>query len=299
MDLRAYLTDRRRRVEAAIEDALPPRHPDDGRLVEAMRHTLMLPGDRVRGIVCLAVSEAWGGREKDVLPLAVAVEMIHASAAILRDLPAFGDGQRRRGAPTSHRVFGEATSILAAVALLSGAYRHVARCSRPRMMGPDDAVGTVQQLAEAVGENGMVAGDALELLARGAAPGAEELERIHALKTSSLFIACAVEAGRRAGAGTAEQAALRAYAKYLGLAFHVTDELLGVAGDPDNPGEDAGRDEDAPRFVALAGVEGARHLVRDLLDAAARSLAPIGKRGEVLEAIARSVAMRDRGRTPG
>jgi geranylgeranyl diphosphate synthase type II len=294
LDLKAYLADRRQRVESAIEEALPPRHPDAGRLVEAMRYTLLLPGKRLRGIVCLAVSEAWGGREKDVLPLAVAVEMIHASSLILDDLPAFDNALRRRGAPTNHRVFGEATAILAAVSLLSGAYRHVARCSRPRMMGPDDAVGTVQQLAEAVGENGMVAGEALDLLARGAAPGFEELERIHALKTGSLFIACAIEAGRRAGAGATEQAALKAYAKNLGLAFQITDDLLDVVGDPEKTGKDVGLDEAGASFVTFAGVEGARQLALDLLDTAARSLGPIGRRGDVLEAIARSVATRER-----
>ncbi len=220
--------------------------------------------------------------------------MIHASSLILDDLPSFDNALRRRGAPTNHRVFGEATAILAAVALLSGAYRHVARCSRPRMMGPDDAVGTVQQLAEAVGENGMVAGEALDLLARGAAPGFEELERIHALKTGSLFIACAVEAGRRAGAGAAEQAALKAYAKNLGLAFQITDDLLDAVGDPEKTGKDVGLDGAGASFVSFAGVEGARQLAQDLLDTAARSLAPLARRGEVLEAIARSVATRER-----
>jgi len=294
LDLSEYLADRRQRVDAALEQALPPRHPDPGRLVEAMRYTLMLPGKRLRGIVCLAVAEVFGGKEREVIPLSVAVEMIHASSLILDDLPSFDNAMRRRGAPTNHRVFGEATAVLASVALLSGAFRHLARSSRPRMMGPDDAIGTIGQLAEAVGESGMVAGEALDLLARGARTGFEELEQIHALKTGSLFIACAVDAGRRSGAGTAEQAALKAYAKNLGLAFQITDDLLDAVGDPEKTGKDVGLDDSGASFVTFAGIDGARQLAADLIATASASLAPLGRRGDVLDQIARSVVSRER-----
>lgn len=294
MDLETYLREGRARVEEALEQALPPRHPDPGRLVESMRYTLLLPAKRLRGIVCLAVAECFGAKSNDVMPLAVSVEMIHASSLILDDLPSFDDAIRRRGALANHRVFGESTAILAAVSLLCAAFRHPAACSRPRWLGPDDAVGTVFHLADAVGDQGMVAGEALDLLARGSRPGLDELERIHALKTGSLFIACAVEAGRLSGAGPDERAALKAYAKNLGLAFQITDDLLDVIGDPEKTGKDIGQDADGASFVTFAGLEGAERLARELVDTAVLALAPLGKRATVLEAIARFVVERDR-----
>ncbi len=292
-DLASYLAQRKERVDRALEAALPPRRPDPGRLVEAMRYTLMLPGKRLRGIVCLAVAEAFAGRERDVLPLAVAVEMVHAASLILDDLPSFDDAQRRRGSPTNHRVFGEPVAVLASVGLLSASFRHLAEQSRPRWVGPDDAIGSVQQLAEAIGEDGMVAGEALDILARGTRPDLAELERIHALKTGSLFIACAGEAARLSGAGPTEQAALRAYAKNLGLAFQITDDLLDVLGDKDKLGKDHADSAEGANFVSFSGVLGAQQLTRELIETAAQSLAALGRRGAMLEAIARYVGRRD------
>lgn len=294
MELAAYLADRKRRVDAALEDALPPRRPDPGRLVEAMRYTLLQPGKRLRGVVCLAVAEALGGREREVLPLATAAEMVHAASLVLDDLPAFDDAQRRRGAPTNHRVFGEPVAVLAAVSLLSAAFRHIARTSRARWVGPDDGVGSVRALAEAIGEDGMCAGEALDLGARAETPGLAELERIHALKTGSLFIACAGEAARLAGAGLAEETALRAYAKNIGLAFQITDDLLDVVGDPAATGKDHAESAEGASFVAFAGVDGARRLADELVDTAVQSIEPLGRRGERLAAIARSIARRER-----
>ncbi len=293
MELAAYLADRKGRVDRALDAALPPRRPDPGRLVEAMRYTLMLPGKRLRGVVCLSVAEALGGREKDVLPLAVAAEMVHAASLILDDLPAFDDAKRRRGSPTNHRVFGEPVAVLASVSLLSAAFRHLARASTPRWVGPDDAVGSVGALAEAIGEDGMVAGEALDLLARGSRPGLAELERIHALKTGSLFIACAGEAARVSGAGLPEQTALRAYAKNVGLAFQITDDLLDVTSDPAILGKDHGPDAEGASFVAFSGIEGARQLADELVETAVQSIAPLGKRGAMLCDIARFVARRE------
>jgi len=293
VELAVYLKERRARVEKALEQALPPRRPDPGRLVEAMRYTLLLPGKRLRGIVCLTVGEAFGGRERNVLPLAVAVEMVHAASLILDDLPAFDDAKRRRGAPANHRMFGEAVAALAAVGLLSAAFRHVARECRPRWIGPDAAVGSVQALANAVGEDGMIAGEALDLLARSNRPGVNDLESIHALKTGSLFIACAVEAARLSGAGPTEQAALRGYAKNLGLAFQITDDILAVVGDPERTGKDAGEPEDGASFVTYAGVEGSQRLADELIESAVQNLAPLARRAGVLEAIARQVGRRE------
>lgn len=294
VDLGSYLDQRRRWVEKAIEQALPPRHPDPGRLVEAMRYTLLLPAKRLRGIICLAVCDVLGGKRRDVMPLAVAAEMIHASSLILDDLPSFDDARRRRGAMAAHLAFSESTAILAAVGLLNAAYRHLGGAARTRWIGPDDGSMAIRALAAAVGEDGMIAGEALDLAAGEQSPELAELERIHAMKTGSLFIACAVEAGRVSGAGAAELAALEAWAKNLGLAFQITDDLLDAVGDPELTGKDVGRDSAGTSFVAFAGVEGARRLADELVETAVESLSALGQRAEPLTAIARFVGQRDK-----
>ncbi|GAB4224410.1 MAG: polyprenyl synthetase family protein [Acidobacteriota bacterium] len=294
MTLAAHLERGRQQVEQALDRALPARDPDPCRLVEAMRYTLLLPAKRIRGIICLTVAEAFAADPGRVLPLAVAVEMVHAASLILDDLPAFDDAERRRGATTCHRVFGESTAMLASIGLLAAAFRHLARNGRTRWFGADDATRTVAVLAEAVGEDGMVVGEALDLAARGRELTLDQLERIHALKTGSLFIACTAEAARLAGAGPAERNALETYAKNLGLAFQVVDDVLDVAGDPARTGKDAGADREGASFVRFAGVEGARRLAAELVETAVAALAPLGPRGARLGEIARFVLERDR-----
>ncbi len=156
MDLAHYLSTRRDVVEQALEDALPPRHPDPTRLVEAMRYTMLLPGKRLRGIICLAVAEIFDTKAETVLPLAVATEMVHAASLILDDLPAFDDARLRRGARSNHRVFGESTAMLATVGLLSAAYRHLAQGSRRRLLGRDETAPSLLAIMDAVGEAGMI-----------------------------------------------------------------------------------------------------------------------------------------------
>jgi geranylgeranyl pyrophosphate synthase len=292
LDLPAYLADKRTKVNEALENALPPRHPDAGKLVEAMRYTLLLPGKRLRGIVCLATADAFGAKEKDALVLACAVEMVHASSLILDDLPQFDDADLRRGEPANHLRYDQATAILAAVGLLTSAFRHLAGQLPSRWLGPDAGSACAVALADAIGENGMLAGEALDLLARGRQLGLAAVEQIHALKTGSLFIAATVEAARLAGAGAYEQAALRAYAKNLGLAFQITDDLLEVDSTHQQTGKLSRTVDQAPTFVAIAGIDGARQIVQELIDTAVTSLEPLAQRAETLRAIARATASR-------
>jgi farnesyl diphosphate synthase/geranylgeranyl diphosphate synthase type II len=183
--------------------------------------------------------------------------------------------------------------MLASIGLLNAAYRHLALTLPTKWLGPDLAAAATIALAEAVGENGMVAGEALDLAARGSTPGLDALERIHALKTGSLFIAAIVEAGRLAGAGSVEQAALRAYAKNLGLAFQIVDDLLEVTSTPAQTGKDV-TTTGGPTFVSLAGTDGARQIVHELIETAVQSLAPLGRGGARLCALARQSEQRDR-----
>ena len=220
---------------------------------------------------------------------AVAVEYVHAASLVLDDLPSMDDAGRRRGRPALHRVHGVATAELAAVALLSRAFEIVAAApsaasaARARM---------TEELAAAVGASGCCAGQAADLSADPAALALDDLEGIHARKTGALFVA-AVRGGAIAG-GASEKilSALTLYARNLGLAFQITDDLLDLEGDAERMGKDTGRDSHRANFATVLGAGSARLLVDELLEAARGALAPLGGRGEVLVDLARVVRTR-------
>jgi geranylgeranyl diphosphate synthase type II len=223
------------------------------------------------------------------MPVAVAVEFVHAASLVLDDLPSMDDAPRRRGRPALHRSWGVATAELASVALLARAFELVAsdtglsRALATRILG---------ELARAVGAEGCCAGQAADLAAEPSALALDDLESIHARKTGALFVA-AVRGGALAG-GASERAlsALSRYARNLGLAFQITDDLLDHEGDPGILGKDTGRDAHRANFASVLGPESAHRLVGELLAAAVEALRPIGRRGEVLVDLARVVRER-------
>lgn len=290
-DLALWLAARRRRVEEAVASAIPALGTPPARLHEAMRYTLLLPGKRLRGIVTLAACEASKGDPEDALPFAAAVEMVHASSLILDDLPSMDDATLRRGKPTLHRVVGEANAILAAVALLNHAFAGVAQAAA---LKDRDRVRAVEVLALAIGAEGLVGGQVVDLESTGKRLELDDLEFIHSHKTGALFIAAAELGAIAGGARERDVEALRRYAKNLGLAFQITDDLLDYSGDPATTGKDAGLDRDRTTFVNLSGIDGARRLNDELIDAAIASLEPLGKRGARLAALAEMVRERDR-----
>jgi geranylgeranyl pyrophosphate synthase len=208
---------------------------------------------------------------------------------VLDDLPSMDDARRRRGRPALHLVHGVATAELTAVALLSRAFEiiavagGIAGAARARIVG---------ELAGAVGAEGCCAGQAADLSADPAAVGIDDLEAIHAQKTGALFVAAVRGGALACGAGEATLAALTLYARNLGLAFQITDDLLDVSGNPQAMGKDVRRDAHRGNFATILGVESCRRLVDELLAAAVGALAPFGKRAAVLADLARVV--RDR-----
>lgn len=290
-DLAAWLAERKRRVEEAVASSVPPLGTPPATLHEALRYTLLLPGKRLRGIVTLAACEALRGDTEDAIPFAAAVEMVHASSLILDDLPSMDDATLRRGKPTLHRVVGEANAILAAVALLNHAFATVAGAPAPKERARVQAVGI---LAEAIGAEGLVGGQVVDLESTGKRLDLDQLEFIHSHKTGALFIAAASLGAVAAGARERDAEALRRYAKNLGLAFQITDDLLDYSGDPATTGKDAGLDRDRTTFVNLSGIDGARRLNDELIDAAIAALEPLGRRGSKLAALAEMVRERDR-----
>ncbi len=256
----------------------------------ALLYAALGPGKRVRPVLTLAVADALGaGDLEPVVDLACAVEMVHACSLVLDDLPAMDDAKLRRGRPTVHREFGEDVALLAAFALLTRAFGVVASAA-PRLRGGRyGAEELVHHLAAAIGTGGLIGGQALDLESRPEELDLERLEYIHSHKTGSLFLAAAELGAMAADARRRDLDAVARYAKNLGLAFQIEDDLLDVLASPEATGKDAGQDAEKVTFVKLLGVSGARALADELLAFAVASLEPLGRRATALRALAELV----------
>ncbi len=290
-ELEAYLAEGRRLIEDALDRALPPLGTPPPALHEAMRYTLLQTGKRLRGILVLAASDLLRGRREAALSLACAVEMVHASSLILDDLPSMDDATLRRGRRALHLVVGEASAILAAVGLLNAAFALVQRIPELGHRERTEATGI---LAAAIGAEGLVGGQIVDLESTGKRLGLEDLEFVHSHKTGALFIAAAELGATAAGGRSRRIEALRRYAKNLGLAFQITDDLLDYSGNPETTGKDAGLDRERTTFVNLCGIDGARRLVDELIAASTAALEPFGRRAGLLASLAEYVRVRDR-----
>ncbi len=273
------------RVDAELERLAPGPADEHDVVRRAMRYTLLAPSKKVRAVLALLAAELCGGGP--ALQAAAAVEMVHAASLILDDLPAMDNAPLRRGQPANHLVFGEATAILAAFGLLTLAFESIARAYDAGL-----ARRLVLLLAEAVGLDGLVAGQAEDLAATERDLSFDTLVRIHHRKTGALFHAAAAAGALTAGASSDQLAALSAYARNLGLAFQIIDDLLDVTGRPEATGKAVRHDARKTTFVSFSGADGARQLAAELCATADAALAPFGRRAEPLRALSAFVAGR-------
>jgi geranylgeranyl diphosphate synthase type II len=271
-----------------VEQALTRLVPDaDGPVDRAMAYTLLAPSKRVRPVLTLLAAEVCGGTADHALPAAAAMELVHTSSLVLDDLPSMDNAPLRRGRRSNHLEFGEAIAILAAFGLLNLAFGTLARSYDPLSSARLSAL-----LADAVGGDGLIGGQAADLLATDSDIQFELLERIHRGKTGALFNASAIAGAITAGAQPDVIAALSAFAKNLGLAFQIIDDLLDVEGDSVQTGKAVRQDARKTTFVSFSGVGGAHQLAAELCQTADRALAPFGRRADPLRALSAFVARR-------
>jgi geranylgeranyl pyrophosphate synthase len=280
------------RVEARLPALLPAAAERPEAVHRAMEYALTGRGKRVRPVLTLAVAEIFGRSSPPVLDLACAVEMVHACSLVLDDLPSMDDAGLRRGRPTTHRVFGEAVAILAALALLNRAYALAAESAQRLALARYTSEDMIHHLAAAIGSHGLIGGQALDLLSRPEELDLDRLEYIHSHKTGALFMAAAELGAMAADARRRDLEVVARYAKNLGLAFQISDDLLDVLATPEETGKDAGQDAAKVTFVKLLGVEGARTLADELLGFAAASLEPLGRKADPLRELAAFVQTR-------
>lgn len=286
-----FAQETRELIDAALLD-----YTDFGRgcpdpLKEAIRYSLLSPGKRLRPMLVLMATDACQGERRKALPAACAVEMVHAYSLIHDDLPAMDDDDLRRGQPTCHKAFGEATAILAGDALLALAFETLAE----EIDSPEVVASCCAILAHAAGATQLVGGQADDLAGEFFAGHLETLESIHSRKTGAMFLACLQLGAIVAGADAWQRTALEEYGKRLGLAFQIVDDLLDVRGDAGTLGKRAGKDSDRGKltFPGILGVEESERRARLLIDEACAALAPLGKPAGCLEALARYVLERN------
>ncbi|MEB2344825.1 MAG: polyprenyl synthetase family protein [Deltaproteobacteria bacterium] len=279
MDVQAYLAESAQRVDAALERLLPPAGAPPRGLHAAMRHLVFPGGKRLRPALAFAAAEAVGGQPEHALPLAAAVELVHTYSLVHDDLPCMDDDDERRGRPTVHVAYGEATAVLAGDALLAAAFETLAQA-------PGDAARTVaalRELAHAAGAAQLVGGQADDLDFDPARVDEAWVDSVHRRKTAALFAAAVGGGARLAGAGEPELERLRRFALATGVAFQIADDVL-----DDEPG--AGECS----LVALIGQDAARARAEALLQDALTALDPFGTRADALRLLARFAVGRTR-----
>ncbi len=261
------------------------------RLRDAMRHSLLAPGKRLRPMLVLMAAEACGCDRRMALPAACAVEMIHTYSLIHDDLPAMDDDDMRRGRPTCHIAFDEATAILAGDALLARAFEIVARDVEPSSIAARCCV----ELGHAAGATALVGGQVDDLAAEFASGGIEALEQIHRRKTGAMFLVSLRLGGIVAGATPRQLSALDHYGRNLGLAFQIVDDLLDVKGDITAMGKRVAKDSGRGKltFPALLGVEASRLRAEQLIHGADEAIEVFGDRAGPLQTLARFVLERN------
>lgn len=280
------------RTETALDQALPLCSCPQQEVVEAMRYSLLAGGKRLRAALLLAFYEACGGNGDVVLPFACALEMVHAYSLIHDDLPCMDDDDLRRGKPSCHIAYGEATALLAGDGLLTHAFDTMLHVEN---VEPAHVLKAAACLSQAIGAYGMIGGQVMDLANEKAEQITEaRLRETDALKTGALISAACEMGCILAGAEKEKTAAAKDYAAKIGLAFQITDDMLDVTSSTEELGKPVGSDEEQSKatYVSLYGIKKAREISAQLLDEAKKSLRQGGFSGTFLPELADYILQR-------
>jgi geranylgeranyl diphosphate synthase type II len=293
LDFNSSLREKARIVNQTLEMLLGEQRQVPESLGKAMAYTLSSPGKRIRSAMVLWCSELVAGSFDDNARMAAAaIEMVHTYSLVHDDLPAMDDDDLRRGRPTCHKAFDEATAILAGDALLTLAFEVLAE----RVSEPALSVALIRELGRAAGPAGMIAGQIADLEAENTVGDIEILEYIHVHKTAKMF-RCAAVMGALCSRATDEQVeALAQYGLKVGLGFQIADDILDISASSEQLGKTAGKDVKAAKctYPAVVGIEKSRQLERELADQAVAALESFGSKAQVLRQLASAMLARNK-----
>ncbi len=286
-NLKSYLIDGAHWIETALDRLVPAADTRPASLHAAMRHSLFAGGKRLRPILCAAAAEACGAQRGATLYPAAAIECLHTYTLIHDDLPCMDDDDLRRGVPTCHKVFGEATALLAGDALQALAFELAART-------PVGALEIIRELADAAGSTGVVGGQVEDMLGEGLPPDESRLRFIQQHKTGDLIV-CACRMGVLAAGGPPDAlAAASTYGAAIGEAFQIADDILNATSTPEQLGKAVGTDAAREKTTALSvyGMDGAQTRLNNLIEQALAALRAFPGDTAPLAALARHIAER-------
>jgi len=282
-DFPVILKERANAVELALDKFVSEKENPQKKIYGAMRYSLLGGGKRMRGILALTGGLLAGGTKEDVMPFACAMEMIHAYSLIHDDLPAMDNDDMRRGKPSCHRQFDEATAILAGDALLNGAFELMLTAS----VKPENKLKAMEIIANGSGTEGMIGGQVVDIANEGSDMDCDTLTYLHSLKTGAL-IKASLLGGYVACGGNEHTEKLTLYAEKLGLAFQVVDDILDVIGDEKLLGKKVNSDKNNGKktFVDFKGLEGSKEYAQALSREATAAVSSLGEEGEFLSLLA-------------
>jgi geranylgeranyl diphosphate synthase, type II len=273
-----FLTQKQKLIEARLLELVPSIETEPAKLHESVHYSLFADAKRIRPIFTLAVAITFRVPEDELMDAGCAIEMVHTASLILDDLPCMDGATMRRGKPANHIVFGEDTAILAAMFLLNRAYGIIAGYRRT-FFSPTLSAQLATILSRSIGSEGIK----IDL---------ETLEFIHSRKTGALFSAAAEMGASFGRARDIERLAVLTFAKNLGLAFQISDDILDVTSDPAAIGKDTGKDQDKTTFITFCGLDGARKLAEELIQTAVQALGPLKSKADLLRSFADFVLRR-------
>ena len=294
IDLKKYLSSKQSDINQWI-DSFFLKEATNGQIKEAMQYAISAGGKRVRPILCLAAAEAVGGNPDELLHVASAIELIHTYSLIHDDLPCMDDDDLRRGKPTLHVQFDEATAVLAGDALLTLAFQILSDAKSTLPDKPHESLQIIHQVAIAAGCSGMIAGQMLDMTSEGSNLNLNDIKTLHNKKTGALIKASVFSGALLGGANEKEIKALNLYANNIGLAFQVADDILNVIGDPKKMGKAVGTDaeRDKNTFPSVMGLSDSQEYARQLIEKALHAIESFDKKSEPLRAIARYIIERN------
>jgi geranylgeranyl diphosphate synthase type II len=285
-DLQEEVGRLRQCVNERLENLVPPEDTPPEQLHKAIRYSLLAPGKKIRPLMTLLTATRLGADAESALDPACALEMVHTASLIVDDMPFMDDATTRRGRPANHKVFGEDMASLASLELLSRAYGVLARA---RGLDDRQRLELIRLLADAIGSEGVIAGQLKDLRSGEGTPSIEELRAMYTQKTGTLFVAAAESGARIARVPLAWIEPIREFAMNMGLLFQIVDDLLDRHGTLESTGKDVRQDDGKTTLVSILGSDQARAEACHLLEAAERALDPLGPAGKPLDEMARSL----------
>ena len=294
MNFKDELKSRVNNVEILLNEYMPKEEGYQKTIFEAMNYSLSAGGKRLRPILTLEACKLVGGNEKDAIPFAAAIEMIHTYTLIHDDLPALDNDDLRRGRKTNHKVYGEAMAILAGDGLLNYAYEIMLKES----IRKDDSnkyLKAINEIAKASGIYGMIGGQVVDIESEGKSISMDKLDFIHMNKTAAIIIGCMRAGAIIGGASEIQLENITKYAKNIGLSFQIVDDILDVVGDEAKLGKKVGSDIDNEKstYPSLIGLDKSKEIAKNLIEEAKLSISNIDKDSEFLNSLADYIVDRE------